>query len=127
MCEDGVVIAVAESLVKEAHVDAQDLAGTLEDAVRRGLCRRDYAIRVAQTLLPQSAAFDVGFTKPFAARVVQRLASPSAATPRQSAETLPYEQLFEAEQAFARARKIARQTAGRIPGLADFLSPPQDD
>ncbi len=127
LCDDSVVIAVAESLVKEARVDAQDLAGTLEDAVRRGLCRRDYAVQVVQTLLPRSAAFDVGFTKPFAARVVERLSAPVRPQQRPVLEPLPYEQLFEAEQAFARARKLARHTANRIPGLAEFLSPPQDD
>ncbi len=127
LCDDAVVIAVAESLVKESHVDAQDLAGSLEDAVRRGLCRQAYAMHVAQTLLPRSAAFDVGFTKPFAARVVERLSAHAGEPPRPILQPLPYEQLFEAEQAFAQARKLARQTANRIPGLADFLRTPQDD
>lgn len=127
LCDDGVVIAVAESLVKESRVDAQDLAGSLEDAVRRGLCRPAYAIHVAHTLLPRSAAFAVGFTKPFAARVVERLSANPGEPLRAVLEPLPYEQLFEAEQAFAQARKLARQTANRIPGLAEFLSSPQDD
>ena len=127
LCDDAVVMAVAESLVREARVDAQDLAGTLEDAVRRGLCRPEYAAHVAQSLLPRTAASDVGFTKPFAMRVVSRLVAPIHAPQRPSLEPLPYEQLFQAEQAFAHARKIARQTANRIPGLAEFLGQPQDD
>ena len=127
LCDDSVVLAVAESLVKEARVDADDLAGTLEDAVRRGLCRPAYASHVAQVLLPRSAAFDVGFTKPFAARVVERLHAHAGAPARPVLEPLPYEQLFEAEQAFHNARKLARQTAHRIPGLSEFLNPPQDD
>ncbi len=127
LCEDAVVLAVAESLVKEARADAQDLAGTLEDAVRRGLCRPAYAVHVANNLLPRSAAFAVGFTKPFAARVVERLAGHAGDAPRPLLEPLPYEQLFEAEQAFAQARKLARQTAKHIPGLSEFLSPPHDD
>ena len=127
LCDDAVVIAVAESLVKESGVDAQDLAGTLEDAVRRGLCRQAYGVHVAQTLLPRSAAFDAGFSKGFAARVVERLAAHPGEPPRPELAPLPYEQLFEAELAFARARKLARQTAHRIPGLAEFLSAPNDD
>ena len=127
LCDDAVVLAVAESLVKEARVDAQDLAGSLEDAVRRGLCRHAYAVHLAQTLLPRSAAFDVGFTQPFATRVVQRLHGYAGQPSPVMLEPLPYEQLFEAELAFAHARKLARQTAHRIPGLADFLSPPHDD
>ena len=127
LCDDAVVIGVAESLVKESRVDAEDLAGSLEDAVRRGLCRQAYAVHVAQALLPRSAAFSVGFTKPFAARVAERLAAHAGAPPTPLLEPLPYEQLFAAEQAFHNARKLARQTANRIPGLADFLSQPNDD
>lgn len=127
LCDDAIVIAVAESLVKEARADADDLAGSLEDAVRRGLCRSAYARHVATTLLPRSAAYGVGFTREFAARVVARLVSPTHSPPTPLLEPLPYEQLFAAEQAFHHARKLARQTANRIPGLADFLSQPHDD
>ena len=127
LCADAVVMAVAESLVTETRLDADDLAGSLEDAVRRGVCSRDFGVRVAKGLLPRTAAFDVGFHTGFAARVVERLYTTHVDAPVGGVPNLPYEQLFEAEQAFAHARKLARKTAAHLPGLADFLNPPRDD
>jgi hypothetical protein len=95
--------------------------------VRRGLCRPELARRIAQDVLPRTAAFEVGFDPGFAARVVRRLtAAPQARTAQPSLQPLPYEQLFEAEQHFAKARKLARETADKIPGLSDFLKSPDD-
>ena len=126
-CEDGVVLAVAEALVTENRLDAEDLAGTLEDAVRRGVCRRAYGAHAAQHLLPRSAAFAAGFDPAFAARVAARLQPFSGEAPPAIGDTLPYEQLFAAEQAFHAARKLALKTAEKIPGLAAFLAPREDD
>lgn len=127
LADDSVLVAVAEELVGEHKVTADGLAGSIEDAVRRGLCRPELAKRIAQDVLPRTAAFEVGFDLGFAARVVRRLtASPLGRTPQQSLQPLPYEQLFEAEQSFAKARKLARETAEKIPGLSDFLKTPEE-
>ena len=122
LADDAVLIAVAEDLVHAWRFDAEAVAGSLEDATRRGLCNQELAVRVATLLLPRTVAFDAGFDGPFAARVEQRLRAltdlPVADDQRQP---LPYEQLFRAEQGFAQARKLARKTAGRIAGLSEFL------
>lgn len=127
LCDDGVVMAVVESLVQESRLDADDLAGALEDAVRRGVCSRACGERIARSVLPRTAAFAAGFQANFAQRVADRLAVHVSLPAATTAQDLPYEQLFQAEQAFARTRKLARQTAGKIPGLSEFLDPPHDD
>lgn len=127
LCADAVLMAVAESLVTDSHLDAEDLAGSLEDAVRRGLCSRDFGLRVTKSLLPRTAAFDAGFHTGFASRVADRLLACPVKPLPSTVPNLPYEQLFEAEQAFASARKLARKTASNLPGVADWLSPPRDD
>ena len=127
LCNDTVLGAVADELVREHRVVADGLAGSVEDAARRGLCSLELARRVTVDLLPRTAAIDHGYTTGFAARAERRLGSHDVArvvpTPIQP---LPYEKLFEAEQAFARARRIAVRTAERIPGLADFLDSDDD-
>ncbi len=127
LADDTVLIDVAEDLANAWRFDAEALAGSLEDATRRGLCSQDLAVRVATSLLPRTAAFDVGFDGTFAARVGRRIEAlrdlPEASDVN---HPLPYEQLFEAEQGFVRARKLARKTAGRIPGLSDFLGTGDD-
>lgn len=122
---DTVVAAVADELVQQHHVAADGLAGSIEDAVRRGLCTVAVADRVARTVLTQSAARDAGFSVAYAERMVSRLGPVTAVVPVGPPEPLPYERLFEAERAFAHARKLARKTAARLPGLAEFLG--QDD
>ena len=127
LAEDSVLVAVAEELVREHRVPADGLAGSVEDAARRGLCSLALARRVLHDLLPRTAAFDAGFDQAFGARAAKRLGAteaPGAATG--PIQPLPYEKLFEAEQAFAKARKIAVRTAGRIPGLAEFLDSSDD-
>lgn len=122
LADDRVLSAVAEELVREHNVGAEGLAGTIEDALRRGLCTIALAQSVVEALLPRTAAYDAGFSPAFAQRVANRL--PAAAVPplpMTEPVPLPYESLFEAEKAFAKARKLALQTAGKIPGLAEFL------
>lgn len=127
LADDRVVVAVAEDLVRDHRVHAEGLAGSLEDAVRRGLCTAELARHVATELLPRTAAFDAGFRPEFAARVVKRLATHVPQRPEPVPQPLPYEQLFESERAFAQARKLALRTAGQIPGLSDFLEMRDDD
>jgi len=122
LADDRVITEVADELVRDHRVGADGLAGSVEDALRRGLCTRKLAERVVTVLLPATSAYDIGFSGPFAAKVAGRLGEPlrsvtSAADP----DPLPYESLFAAEQAFAKAAKLARATAGKIPGLAEFL------
>ncbi|MBI5608247.1 MAG: hypothetical protein HY902_05150, partial [Deltaproteobacteria bacterium] len=82
-------------------------------------------------ILPRTAALDAGFSADFGKRVARRLGqSLPVVSPGSQGETpqpLPYEQLFEAERAFAQAKKLARKTAERIGGLTDFLGSPHDD
>lgn len=127
LADDRVVVAVAEDLVRDHRVSAEGLAGSLEDATRRGLCNLEMARHVASELLPRTAAFDAGFRPDFAQRVVKRLGSYGAPRPEPVPQPLPYEQLFEAERAFAQARKLAIRTAGQIPGFAEFLEMRDDD
>lgn len=127
LADDGVIVAVAEDLVRSYKVHADGLAGSLEDAARRGLCKGELACRVATDILPKTAAFDVGFHPAYAARVAKRLGSYTSPRPVPTTlQPLPYEQLFEAEKRFTQARKLALQTAGRIPGLAEFLGGGED-
>jgi hypothetical protein len=121
LADDRVLVAVAEELVQQHKVTAEGLAGSLEDAVRRGLCDLALAERLASTLLPRTSAAEVGFSASFAARVLPRLGPVPQAIAPQPVQPLPYESLFEAERAFARARKVALKTAARLPGLAEFL------
>jgi len=127
LADDSVLVAVAEELVREHRVAPDGLAGSVEDAARRGLCTLVLARRVLQELLPRTAAFDAGLDQAFGARAARRLGtSEQSNTAVQPIQPLPYEKLFEAEQAFAKARKIAVRTAERIPGLAEFLDPSDD-
>ena len=119
--------SVVEELVRGHRVDAEGLAGSLEDAVRRGLCPAALATRVAREVLPRTAAFEVGFQSAFAERVVARLGPEAYDARPPTPEPLAYEQLFESERAFAQARKLAKRTAGRIPGLSEFLEQGDDD
>jgi hypothetical protein len=126
LADDSVTVAVVEELVRAHQVDADGLAGSLEDAVRRGLCPLALAARVTTELLPRTVAFEVGFRREFAERVLPRL---GPERPQRTARTEPlaYERLFESERAFAQARKLALRTAGRIPGLSEFLESRDDD
>lgn len=124
LADDRILTAVAEELVREHRVAADGLAGSLEDAVRRRLCSSALAVRVATEILPRTEALNAGFTAAFGERVVKRLVTPEPTGTHAAAgapQPLPYEQLFEAERAFAQARKLAREAAERIPGLSDFL------
>lgn len=127
LASDRVLLAVAEELVVDHKQDADALAGTIEDAVRRQLCSVRLATHLVVDLLPKSAAYNAGFDPAFAARVVRRFGPerpmPAAGKP----ETLPYETLLQEEHAFAQARKLALRTAQRIPGLAEFLEQDDDD
>ncbi len=127
LCDDRILIAVAEELVRDHCVDAAGLAGSIEDAVRRGLCSPELGCRVVSELLPRTAAFDVGFQPAFAARLRRTLQSAGPPVQDTAPLPLPYEQLFESEQAFARARKLAIKTAGRIAGLSEFLESARED
>lgn len=126
LADERVLTAVAEELVQEHRVTADGLAGSLEDAARRGLCGIGLAQRVAAELLPRTSALDVGFSAPFADRVVRRMGPVSQPVPLGAVLPLPYENLFEAERAFGKARSLARKTAERIPGLSEFLSGDDD-
>ena len=122
LADDRVLTEVAEELVRDHKVTADGLAGSIEDALRRGLCTRALAVHVATELLPRTNAYDVGFTPHFGMRVSGRLDEPLVTVQLpESLPPLPYETLFAEEQAFAKARRLAAQTAGRITGLADFL------
>ncbi|MSQ83110.1 MAG: hypothetical protein EXR77_09380 [Myxococcales bacterium] len=122
LADDRVLTAVAEELVSEHRVSAEGLAGSIEDALRRGLCSVELAHSAVVNLLPRTAAYDAGFTPQFATKVAGRLRhSVGEVAAVQPLQPLPYETLFEAEKAFAKARKLALQTAGKIPGLAEFL------
>ncbi len=122
LADDRVLTEVAEELVRDHRVSAEGLAGSIEDALRRGLCTRELASHAVVDLLPRTIAYDSGFTPNFAGRVAGRLGQQLPETPAaQALPPLPYETLFAAEQAFTKARKLALQTAGKIPGLADFL------
>jgi hypothetical protein len=126
LADERVLTAVAEELVQEHRVTADGLAGSLEDAARRGLCGLALAQRVAVELLPRTSALDAGFTSIFADRVVKRMGPVSPPVPVGAVLPLPYENLFEAERAFGKARSLARKTAERIPGLSEFLSGDED-
>ena len=125
--EDGLagaveVSAVAEALVSGFRVDAHGLAGSIEDAARRGICSVATAEYVAAEILPSTDVARAGFSASFADRVVRRLrqATPPIA-PTLPLAPLAYEDLFDAEHLFARTRKLARKAAERVPGLGDFL------
>ena len=126
--EDGLageveVREVAEALVRDFRVDAHGLAGSIEDAARRGLCSSTTAKVVARDILPTTDAAQAGFSAAFADRVVRRLGDAPfpvrPATPNQ----LAYERLFDAEHRFAATRKLARKAAARVPGMREFLEP----
>ena len=121
LADDAVLSAVVDELVLSHRVDAHGLAGSMEDATRRGLCSADAARRVALEVLPASAAGSVGFDAEFAARIGRRLQDDRAQGHLQPAQPLPYETLLVEEGRFAQARKLARQAARQVPGLADFL------
>lgn len=127
LASDAVLLAVAEELAAEHRVSAESLAGSLEDAVRRQLCSVALGQRVAADLLPKSAAWHAGFDVAFANKVKRRLGPAREIVPPALAVSLPYETLLREEHAFAQARKLARKTAERIPGLADFLQDDDDD
>lgn len=125
VADDPVIVAVIEGLLAQRELDAMALAGTLEDAARRGLVGTERAAHVASEVLPRTVAFDRGFRPALGERVAARIAAIQAwdvapADPR----PLPYERLFEDERRFARARRLARKTAARVPGLVDFLEEP---
>jgi hypothetical protein len=120
LADDAVLRAVVDELVDLHRVDAHALAGSLEDACRRGLCPASVGRRVAVEVIPASAAGGIGFDAEFGARVGRRLVDVS--TPSGPLTALPYEQLFAAEHGFARARKLARKAAEQVQGLSDFLS-----
>lgn len=122
LADDAVLRAVAAELVDDHRVDAHAIAGSLEDATRRGLCGAEAARRVATHVLPASAAGAVGFDAEFGARVGRRLHEDMAQGHRQAPQPLPYEELFFDEHRFARARKMARKAAEQVPGLSDFLA-----
>ncbi|MCO4762228.1 MAG: hypothetical protein KC502_12030 [Myxococcales bacterium] len=115
------VTAVAEALVRDFRVDAHGLAGSIEDATRRGLCSADTAERVVAEILPHTDAAQAGFDARFADRVVRRLRQAPPVAPAGEPEPLAYEELFDAEHRFASARKMARKAASRVPGFRDFL------
>ena len=72
--------------------------------------------------MPQSAQVEFcRVADAFAERVLARLGTARSPLPPSPPQPLAYEQLFESERAFAQARKLARRTAGRIPGLSEFL------
>ena len=128
LCDDRAVIPVAEELASQGGFGPEALAGSMEDAVRRGLCPAPLAQRLAADVLPHTALYDAGWSDAFGGRVAARLARSAAPVPvRVGTEVLPYERLFANEHAFARARRLARTAAGRIPGLADFLAPTDDE
>ncbi len=120
LADDAVLRAVVDELVDLHRVDAYALAGSLEDACRRGLCPASVGQRVAVEVLPASAAGGSGFDADFGARVGCRLVDvpPRVGPP----EALPYEELFAVEHRFVRARKLARKAAEQVQGLGDFLS-----
>ena len=118
--------AQCEELVQAHRVTADGLAGSLEDAARRGLCDLELARRTAIDLLPRTAALDAGFTALYADRVVRRMGPVSPPVPVGAVLPLPYENLFEAERAFGKARRLALKTAQRIPGLSEFLGADED-
>ncbi|MSP92090.1 MAG: hypothetical protein EXR79_09870 [Myxococcales bacterium] len=127
LCDDRALVAVAEELAVLGDFGPEALAGSMEDAVRRGLCGPALACRVAAELFPHTAMYDAGWSEAFGSRVALRLErSATAAVNPPGTEVLPYEQLFASEHAFARARRLARAAAGRIPGLAEFLAPVDD-
>lgn len=121
LADDAVLAAVVDELVISHRVDAHALAGSMEDATRRGLCSAEAVRRVAVQVLPASAAGVVGFDAAFGARVSRRLDDASSQGHLQAAQPLPYEELLVQEGHFAQARRLARRAARQVPGLADFL------
>lgn len=117
------VRAVAEDLVSGWRVDGAALAGSLEDAVRRGVCGREAAVRLATEVLPIGLVARAGLDRPLGERLARRLADAPAAAPP-AAVTLPYEELLVAENAFAAARKLARRAVAQVPGVKGFLEVP---
>lgn len=122
LADDAVVRAVADDLVDAHRVDGLGLAGSLEDAARRGVCDGATARHVAAEVLPRSAAASVGFGVDLADQVVRRLSDRDNPSQREP-EPLPYEALFVAEENFAHARKLARKAAARISDFAAFIDP----
>lgn len=122
LCGPTEVRVVAEDLITAWRVDGPGLAGSLEDAVRRGIVAREAAERLAREVLPVGLAARSGFDEAAAERLLRRVGS--IRPPSRAAEAaLPYERLLDDERAFAAARKMARQAAGRVPGLREFLEP----
>lgn len=121
--DDGVVAAVVNALVAQHRVDADAFAGSLEDAVARGLAGRDCALRLAQTVLPATEAAAAGFDEVVAARLSRRLQSYPAKLGPRTFESLPYDELLTEEAAFAAARRLARKTAVKVGSLTGFLNP----
>ncbi|MEY3011456.1 MAG: hypothetical protein RIT45_191 [Pseudomonadota bacterium] len=122
LCGPTEVRVVADDLITAWRVDGPGIAGSLEDAVRRGIVSSEAAERLAREVLPMGLAGRAGFDAAAAERLLRRVGSmrpPSVAAD----VALPYERLVEDERAFAAARKMARQAAGRVPGLRDFLEP----
>lgn len=119
--DDDVVREVVDALVTLHRIDGTAIAGSLEDATARGLCRVKTARRIAAEVILQSEASAVGFDPEYAARVDRRLAGcqqdPAASAPA----ALPYEQLVVDEAAFAVARRIARKAAADMGGMRAFL------
>ncbi len=132
LCGATEVLAVAEDLVGSWRVDGAGLAGSLEDAVRRGVCPAPAAIELVEAVLPMGLPARAGLDRALVERTLRRLqagvASAAPAPPGPEGPVLadlPYESLWASERAFAEtramARRLARQTAAHVPGLSAFL------
>lgn len=116
------VRAVAEDLVNAWRVDGAGIAGSLEDAVRRGICAPRHARELAEDVLPIGLVARAGFDRTLGSRLLRRLGDDGGLGPDVVAvAALPYEELLVEEHAFAAARKVAKATAARVPGLREFL------
>jgi len=120
---DSTVSTVADAMVNEYRVDAHGIAGSIEDAVSRGLCSVDTARHLCADVLPDSDAGSVGFDRAFGGRVDRRIQDLPVQVPPTDVQPLPYEQLIVDEAAFSAARRMARKTAAKIGGIAEFLDP----
>jgi len=119
---------VADELVSVHRFSATALAGTCEDAARRGLLSAERAAFIVRELLPSTRASLVGFMPAFGAEVARRLERSRLPRPiaRPVARPLPYERLLADERGFGKARKLAREAVADLPSLSQFLEAEED-
>lgn len=128
LLEEGVIdgavtAAVAAALVTDFRVDALGLLGSIEDALRRRLVCLATATELTLTFESNDAIRRGGWSPEFSARARARLGGAYIEPSLSDASTpLKYHALLDDERSFARARRLARAAAKKVPGLSDFLA-----